>query len=630
MKKILVYFLVFVVGVMDAQSPITMEIPMRDGKMLAGDLYLPSATSRFPTLFVFTPYGKFFYSLNGLPLGIDKIADSDYAIVIVDWRCRFASLSACATGSTNGEDGYDVIEWIAEQPWSNGKVGMYGPSALGNVQFQTAREQPPSLVACVPEVAAPHFSYDQYYQGGILKLASVQTLDLLFGFVGPIVNSPYFNFFWEIAENGSMYPERIDIPMLLVGGWFDHNVDQLVRFTDTLYSSSQEMVRDQHRTLIGPWVHGGAGQANVGSAVQGDLFFPEAEGFNTEFALEFFNYHLREQDNGWNNRARITYFQMGEDAWVESVSWPPSAAERQHYFLHSDMGIRKEPPPETGAHVSFTYNPEDPSPTVGGKTLNLSLVQGPLDQRELVEARDDALIFSTEALSENLAVVGKIDVKLFVSSNRPDTDFAVRITDVYPDGRSILLLDDIQRMRFRNGFTTRDTAFMEPDEVYNITLTLDDIAHTFGPGHRLRLIITSSNYPQYNRNMNTGGQMHPDGNMDTLVHALVARNSVFMESQAASALILPILSNPTVYVFNHSTQILNVSPNPARDQISISGLPKERVTMQLHDARGMHIGSISTAGFDEENIDISFLPKGLYVLQVVSKSSYYLAKFMVY
>ena len=440
-------------------DPIDVQIPMSDGKFLAGDLYLPNAIDTFPTIFIFTPYGKKFYALNGLPLGIEEdIENSHYAILVVDWRCRFASLSACSPIADDGLDGYDVIEWIALQSWSDGKVGMHGPSALGNVQFKVAKTQPPHLTCCVPEVASPQTTYLKYYPGGSLSL-DLKTLDILFpGALAPILAFPHYNFIWDIAEANTLYPDSITVPMLLVGGWYDQNISQVLFWSDLL--SSKSPVAEQHKTLIGPWVHGGTGLAHVGSSVQGELEYPEAENWNVDFAWEFFDHHMRGIQNSWQLRQRYTYFQMGDDQWNASESWPPQPNSMTTLYLQPNQTISTIPSEESDANLSFVYDPDDPSPTHGGKTLSLTQLQGPFDQSDTVEGRNDNLIFTTSVLAEDIIVQGQIKVNLFVASDRPDTDFVVRLTEVYPDGSSILLSDHIQRMRFREGFRVSDTTFM--------------------------------------------------------------------------------------------------------------------------------------------------------------------------
>ncbi|MCB0666003.1 MAG: CocE/NonD family hydrolase [Saprospiraceae bacterium] len=612
-EKILLFLLVLPVFAF-SQPTAMVEIPMRDGKFLAGDIYLPNSTDSFPTVLIITPYGKFFMAQNGLPLRIGKdIGHSQYAFVVVDWRCRFASTAACALGSDDGEDGYDVVEWIARQSWSNGKIGMWGPSALGNIQYKVAKTHPPHLLVCVTEVAAPQFSYEKYFPGGVLEVESLQTLDILFGFAGIVVNNPYYNFIWEIAENESMYPEEIGIPFLLVGGWYDHNTDQTLRMFDTLRSSSMEEVRDKHRLLMGPWVHGGTGIAFVGSGIQGELFYPDAAGENVKEALRFFDYYLRSQDNGWGERQPVRFFQMGNDEWLHSDSWPPPSAIGQSYYLTGEKSLDSEL--TTGAKFSYTYDPRDPSPTVGGKTLNLNLDQGPFDQSLLVESRQDALIFSTGELEEPLVIQGSISVNLYVSSDRPDTDFSVRVTDVFPDGRSILLGDGIQRMRFREGFRVQDTMFMHEEEVYLITIELDALAITILPGHQLRLIVTSSNYPRYNRNMNNGLDMYPDNHIDTLINPLIATNHVHTGINFPSHILIP-KDEATVAQRNQSLTGLSfrMFPNPAHYEVEIqvddpSGL------LSLFQADGSVIWNEKITA-EKNRFSVAALPSGIYYVQL--------------
>ena len=187
-------------------NPLAVSVPMRDGKFLAGDLYLPSSTGKFPVILIQTPYNKNNYKISGLPFGIKyDITKSNYAILVVDWRCRFSSISACAFGSDNGEDGYDLVEWAGVQTWSTGKIGTWGPSALGNIQFNTAKKQPPHLVCAIPEVASPVFEYSKYFHGGVLEAASFKTLNekLFPGSYDLVIKNPYYNATWQFVENSS-------------------------------------------------------------------------------------------------------------------------------------------------------------------------------------------------------------------------------------------------------------------------------------------------------------------------------------------------------------------------------------------------------------------------------------------
>ncbi|MBK7407905.1 MAG: CocE/NonD family hydrolase [Saprospirales bacterium] len=608
-------FLFSVSGLQAQLNPQAISIPMRDGKALSAQLYLPNATGTFPVILIQTPYNKLYYQLTGLPLGVDyDIASSNYAFVVLDWRCFYGSIGACTANPNRGEDGYDAVEWIAAQPWCNGKVGTWGPSALGNVQFQTAYEQPPHLVCAIPKVAAPWETYHKYYPGGSIIVEHLQTLQTLFGNYDLVIDNPYYNLIWQFAENTSMNPELVDVPMLLVAGWFDHNTEWDMVLIDTLSKASPQSVRDKHKILVGPWVHGGTSQSSVGTGQQGELFFPEAAAWNDIKGLEFFDFYMRGVENGWEDQARYIYFQMGDNEWHESQIWPPAGGTSQTYYLHADGTILPEAPDTPNASLSFPYDPEDPSPTIGGKTLNPDLLQGPYDQAEEVESRADVLLFSTPVLTESISIQGKIGVQLYVSSDRPDTDFTLRLTDVYPDGRSILLGECIQRMRFRNGYTQAAEAFMNPGEVYLITLEFEDLAVTFPVGHQLRLIVSSSNYPRYNRNMNTGGEMHPNGNIDTLVNPLVATNSVHLNTAYPSSLELPLaavssgITNPDNLKLN-----IDISPNPTTGQVEVRG--EGIIKVELYDINGQLIRRVSTAN----SLDLEGLPAGVYVVQVVTE-----------
>lgn len=594
-------------------SPQNIPIPMRDGQTLAGHLYLPNDTDSFPVILIQTPYNKALFQFAGLPLGVGyDLEDSDYAFVVLDWRCFFGSLGACTLNPNRGEDGYDAVEWIAEQPWSNGKVGTWGPSALGNVQFSTAYEQPPHLICAVPEVAAPWETYPKYYPGGSIITEQLETLQLLFDNFDIVINNPYYNLIWQIAENSTMRPEDVQIPMLLVAGWFDHNTEWDFVLIDTLAGASAEDVRDQHKILVGPWVHGGTGPANVGTEQQGDLSFPAAAQQDDFYEKQFFDYYLLDIDNGWANNERYIYFQMGDNTWQQSASWPPLEVQKQTFYLHENGNINVNLPQSDNAVLGFNYDPNDPSPTIGGKTLNLELLQGPYDQSNEVESRNDVLIFSTPTLSEDLSLAGKINVNLYVSSDQPDTDFALRLTEVYPDGRSILLGESIQRMRFRHGFRQADEAFMTSGEVYPISLEFEPLANTFKTGNQLRLIISSSNYPRYNRNMNTGGEMYPNSNIDTLVNPQVAMNKVYLNSVYPSNIELPLLGVVDAVAEVEESQVW-VYPNPAVDWIFVEGNDLEEVA--LYDVDGRLVKVIDTpSGWKQ--INISELASGLYWLRV--------------
>ena len=606
-------------------TPEVIEIPMRDGKSLKADIYLPDTVGNYPVILIQTPYSRLLFRA-GLPLGIKKnIHTSPYAFVIVDWRCFYGSAAACILNPNRGEDGYDVVEWIANQSWSNGKIGTWGPSALGKIQFQTARENPPSLDCIAPVVAASQTEYLEIYPGGVARTEYIEQLDGLgFGLSGIYYANPVKNIIWDITENSTFYPDQISVPTFMIGGWYDHNVKPSIDLFEALQNQSDPSVRNEHRLLMGPWVHGGTGPAFVGSSQQGELDYPMAAGWNDSLAMIFFDYWLRDSTNGWNLTPKVQYFQMGENIWQNSASWPPPGIFEQDFFFHKNGSIQSFSEESNEGQVSFNYNPNDPSPTHGGPTLNLQLTQGPLDQSATVENRDDAMIFTSDPLTKPLVIKGRPRLELFVSSDRIDTDFAVRLTHVYPDGRSMLLADGIQRMRFRNGYYAADTMMMTPGEIYSISIELPDIGHTFPTGHQVRTIITSSNYPRFNRNMNTGGEMYPNGNGDTLVNPLIAHNTIHLNSDHPSKVVFPVVDSVFTSIdVNEENPPMAIYPNPTEGQIRVN-IPESftgKVDILLIDLAGSIVlrkkGAESLSG--ELELDLSKLANGPYFLNIQQK-----------
>ncbi|MCB0840783.1 MAG: CocE/NonD family hydrolase, partial [Bacteroidetes bacterium] len=431
----------------------------------------------------------------------------------------------------------------------------------------TAKENPPSLDCIVPLVAGSQTNYEEYFPGGVARTEYIAQLENL-GFGGSSIyySNPVKNIVWDIVESGAFYPDEIHVPAMMIGGWYDHNVIVMMELFPAIQSSSPPDVRENHRLLMGPWVHGGTGPAYVGSKVQGELEYPEAEKWSDSLARVFLDHWLRDLYPEWNNSPKVQYFQMGENQWQAAPTWPPDGVLEQNFFLHPDQSIQSFPVSQSSGELSFSYDPQDPSPTDGGPTLSNDLTQGPVDQRKKVENRNDILIFTSDPFQKPVRIQGKPQLELMVSSDQPDTDFAVRLTDVYPDGRSMLLVDGIRRMRFRNGFRATDTMVMNPGEMYSVSVEMPDLAHTFMPGHQMRVNITSSNYPRFNRNMNTGKEMYPNLNGDTLVNPRVATNTVFLNAVSPSKLIFPVTDSVFTNVDQNIRNELGVRmiPNPTQ------------------------------------------------------------------
>ena len=483
------------------------HIPMRDGKSLAADVWMPRKEGRVPAILFMTPYSR---KNAGAPMP-DKNLElelpdvADYATVLVDWRGFFGSRKAGAPTEgidQHGQDGHDVVEWIAAQSWSDGKVAMWGASGPGRVQFAVAATKPPHLVAIAPLVAADGFYYDMFYHGGVLRKAYVDMLGTVgFGAQHRARQAPATeNDFWQKIEETTAHTEKIDVPVLMISGWYDLSVDSILDTFVALRRGGGPRTGKTIKLFIGPWVH-----VSLGKRRQGDLEFPEAEGVSAALSTQFFDHYVRGEKNGWDQHALFTYLRMGRNEWHASDRFPPKTGGTTRFYLAEEAGLSEIAPESRRGSVSFVYDPEDPAPTIGGMTAFIGVDpnyervgSGPRDQRPVLK-RKDTVVFTSPVLERDVVLEGHALAKLFVSSNRVDTDVAVRLADVYPDERSILITDGIQRTRFREG--ARES-LMKPGEIYQVEVKLFITAHTFQKGHRIQIIVSSSNYPMFDLNHN--------------------------------------------------------------------------------------------------------------------------------
>ena len=530
MLKISFLFVFYAQGIFAQYSYIPVSIPMRDGKHLSADIYTIDTLTPKPTILIQTPYNKNWYRLiigsSESQVPFDSI---NYNYLTVDWRGFYGSSSADSVGYDRGLDGYDLIEWIASRPWSNGRVGTWGASALGIIQFMTARHQPPHLTCCVPIVADAKTAYSDYYYDGVyLQELTVMRDSLGFTARSLILSFYKYDIFWTLLEMGTNYPELIDVPMLLVTGWYDHNDDAPLNMFYSLRDSSEPSVRDKHKFMVGPWTHSG-----VGKLEQGELTYPDGVDSLRGISFRIFDYYLRELNNGYETEPAIRYYMMGESEWKTTEDWYTVSNRTDTLYLLENGILSNNPPVIANTPDSFYYDPRGPCPSIGGNRFNpfnSSVIVGPRDQRDSVEARSDVLLYSTPTLTESISVAGNTLVKLSVSSDCEDTDFSVRLTDVYPDGRSMFITEGIRRMRFRNSLSTEE--LMIPGDTCEVTIELKNVAYTFLPGHKLRIIISSSSYPIFHANLNNGDDLYTPG--DTLI----ALNKVYHLPGAASMVIL--------------------------------------------------------------------------------------------
>ncbi len=609
---------------------------MSDGRKLAADIYIPTGITQGPTILIQTPYNRTLYRF-GLPLGIGlNVNTSNYIIVVVDWRGFYGSVAAAHVGAPSlGADGYSSVEWIAQQAWSNGKVGTWGPSALGRVQFQTAQKNPPHLVCICPLVAAPQYDYTEYFPHGCLRTEYLEQLDGLgFGMSPLLMAHTVHDNTWTFVENANYYPDSIRVPCFMIGGWYDHTIEFMLPFFAAIRTNSPLNVRDQHRLLMGPWVHGGHGTAQVGSALQGQLSYPNAVDWDDSLALRFFDYQLRNLANNWDTSPFVTYYQMGENAWQNSTAYPPAGPVNTDFYFYLGGMMNNTLPILNGDSVGLFYNPLDPSPTIGGPTLRSDLQQGPYDQVDSVESRNDILIFTTNTLTQNAVMKGSATVHMKVASNKTDTDFDVRLTDVYPDGRSMLVNDGVMRMRFRNGNTAADTSLLTPDLIYDCSFSLPATSLTFLAGHKIRVDVTSSNYPRFNRNMNTGGPMYPGNSLDSLVNPVTAINTVYVNHTNYSYITLPLVGfSMGVNELGFKNNPVKIYPNPATNQLTVYS---EQVTVKeitIENVLGetlyrSTLAASTGSATQASTIDISQLPKGIYFIKVIENGNTFTSKFV--
>ena len=574
------------------------KIPVRDQSLLNADLYAVDTTKAKPVILIQTPYNKAFYRYIRYVPDTSAIAMAlfdtlSYNYVVMDWRGFYSNKEFSKANYNRGLDGYDAVEWIAKQKWCNGKIGTEGSSALGQIQFLTAAEHPPHLVCSAPFVKDYKIKYSDYYYGGVLRKEHVEGLQSL-GFltVNQITEHPIYNNFWKTAEKLTDLSNEIEIPMLLVTGWFDHYPTDVIRAFNDLVWQSNEKVRNQHKLIVGPWLHGSLGLLN-----QGDLKYPDAVDIPLIAKKDFFAYYLQGAKNGWILKSKVRYFQMGDNQWYyaddlfELYNIVTDTLYLQKGGLIKDTPPPPIMPPMNSPPDTIIYNPENPSPSIGGsrfQPFDKDIADGPLDISQTVETRNDVLVFSTKTLKKNIEIDGKIQFKLYISSDRKDTDFAIRLCDVYPDGKSYIIRQCIKRARFWKSLS--EEHFLEKDSIYKITLELDYLAITFVKGHKLRIDISSSDYPMFDLNPNSGSTLYKPS--DTLI----ATNLVYSNSDYPSRIISPTPEPLSVNDFNNTNDFsFKIYPNPITNDktfnININLKQNANVSIYLYNSLGIIAGN---------------------------------------
>ncbi|HEV8308442.1 MAG TPA: CocE/NonD family hydrolase [Methylomirabilota bacterium] len=571
---------------MPEPSPFTVQrdVPqvMRDGTILRADVYLPKDGGPFPALLERTPYSK--DNSPECQVGAPPFfASHGYAVVIQDVRGRFASEGRFVPFHDDGwgptRDGYDTVEWVAAQPWCDGQVGTIGGSYAGATQYRLAPTRPPHLRAMYVRESSADYWAEWVYRGGAFELAFMLewTVKWTYNNLARLAPSPeeharrkgilekalgdleswhrqrplhpnplveglddWFNEFLAHPADGPFWwrwnithqHAEVDTPIVHLGGWFDiFLAGTLKNFVGLRAKARSPAARDAQRLVIGPWVHG---PWNMAKSVQGEVDFgADAVWDYNAKRLPWFEHWLKKARNDVQDEPRVQLFVMGENRWRAAEEYPLPGTRYTPWYLRDGGALAADAPAGAESAEGYRYDPDDPVPTLGGATLNIP--GGAYDQRPIEGLAVRCLTYTSAPLERDLTIVGDVRCVLHAMSSAPDTDFVVRLTDVQPDGFSRLLCDGILRARYRE--SGAHPTPLTPNQVYELTVDLWATANTFRRGHRIRVAVTSSSFPRFDRNPNTGGPVAAEA------RGQVALNTVFHDARRPSRILLPVIES---------------------------------------------------------------------------------------
>ena len=553
-------------------------IPMRDGVKLFGDVYRPKREGKFPAIIIRTPYGV---QRDGSHQAPTMFARQGYVAMMVDVRGRFESEGNWDPFRDEGNDGYDIIEWAAVQRWSNGRVGTSGGSYLGHNQWRAASAAPPHLVASFPAVASTSIYKNWAFYGGAFRLSfnygwgvvrmpfrimqpqywhtesysppelsydrilwslPLKTADVASGKAvkhwRDWVEHQSFDSYWKAFDDEERF-EKIQAPMHTLGGYFDIFLAGSINgYVGMRNRGGNEKARRGSRMILGPWGHGPSqkfGDIDFGVAAMVD---------QRSMELRWFDYHLKGEQNGLDKEPPVDFFFMGINKWRKAENWPVPGTRYTPVYLASGGaantgrgdGSLSFTQPAGAESDTYTYDPANPVTTLGGNNCcGTPTIAGPKDQRPL-ESRNDLLVYTSDFLKQPLAIAGPVKMKLHAATDGRDTDWMVKLIDVQPNGYAMNIAEGILRARFRKGVDQME--LLEPNRVYEFEVDMAGTANVFLPGHRIRVDITSSNFPQFDRNPNTGADLGADAKLR------VAKQIVYHSGQRPSAIILPVVNVP--------------------------------------------------------------------------------------
>jgi putative CocE/NonD family hydrolase len=550
---------------------------MRDGLELSTDVYLPAEGGPFPVLLNRNPYNN---NLDRYVIDAVYFAQRGYAAVTQDVRGRWDSPGEWYPFVHEMQDGYDTLEWVARQPWSNGKVGLWGASYHGLAQWLAAQMGHPSLAAMVPRVATSHQYHHWVYTGGAFQLGfnfwwclSMSThttqvqylwfpeelhLQTLYWHLPLItmdeaagrrirhfrdwIGHPTYDDYWRSLRPIEEHYGEIGVPAFGIAGWFDVFLQgSLNNFMGMTKHGRTDRARRGQRIIVGPWIHDQGERGTISKT--GDIDFGPAALIDLRAEeVRWFDSWLKGIDNGILGEPRVKLFVMGANRWREADEWPLPETRVTPYYFHSGgqanslFGDGTLTPVAPGQEPAdrYAYDPRHPVPTVGGSTCcaedTVPISMGPRDQRP-VEWRPDVLVYTSPVLETDLEVTGPVQVVLFAASSARDTDFTAKLVDVFPSGYAMNVAQGILRARYRDSW--EHPTLLEPGRIYQYGIDLWSTSNCFLKGHRLRVDISSSNFPQFDRNPNTGHPFGQDAELE------VARQTVYHEAGHPSHILLP-------------------------------------------------------------------------------------------
>ncbi len=539
-----------------------LAIPMRDGVKLVANLWIPAPTGRHPTILLRTPYGR---NPQFRRYSLDKYVKAGYAVVLQDTRGRGDSDGQFDFYFPEGKDGYDTIEWIARQPWSNGRVGMDGGSYLGAVQWLAARERPPHLSCIAPDAPSGRLFDELPYVGGALhlgwalpwlndvsgraeqgelnelirwddlaKMRPLNRLDTLMGrpmrLYQEILAHPTLDAYWRRLHFDDAGFARIAVPALTVTGWYDGDQSGALSYWDGM--SRRAGSKPDQFLIIGPWNHA---MTYLGGARKlGELTFDSTAILPIQkIRLQYFDWCLKQATPSFA-APKVRVFVTGTNRWITSDRYPLAEAPlKPLYFTGNGSantsggdGRLSWDPPQGATPDKYTYDPGNPTPSAEPVTNHIR-----------IEDRRDVLVYSTPVLTDTVEIAGRVFVKLWAASDALDTDFTGKLLDVYPDGRAVLLGPvpaGVRRARYRNGYDR--TVLLTPGKAEEFTIELFDIGHAFLPGHRIRVEVASAAASFTDPNLNTGKPIATD------TTKVLANQTIFHEPGRASRILLPLLT----------------------------------------------------------------------------------------